>query len=66
MADDMKRDWRELCAAVASESDSTILSSLIQELLDALDEGERSWRHSVRQPEARNSEAAQHVRKPEK
>ena len=48
MADGMQRDWRELCAAVANESDSTKLSSLIQELIEALDEGKRSWRHTVR------------------
>jgi len=27
MADDMKRDWRELCAVATNESDSTKLSS---------------------------------------
>jgi hypothetical protein len=43
MADGMKRDWRELCAAVTNESDSTKLSSLIRELVEALDRGERSW-----------------------
>jgi hypothetical protein len=44
MADGMKRDWRELCLAVTNESDSTKLSSLVQELIEALDKGERSWR----------------------
>jgi hypothetical protein len=57
MADDTKRDWRELCAAVTNENDSTKLSSLIQKLIDALEEGERSWRQGGRQQEARNSEA---------
>jgi hypothetical protein len=54
----MKRDWRELCVAVTNESDSTKLNSLIQELIEALDEGERSWRQPIRQPEALNREAA--------
>jgi len=41
MADDMKRDWRELCAAVTSESDSTELKNaltLADELIRKLDE----------------------------
>jgi hypothetical protein len=45
MADGMQKDWRELCVAVTNEKDSTKLSSLIQELLEALDRGERSWRY---------------------
>ncbi len=54
MADGMKKDWRELCVAVTNvcvavtnESDSTKLTSLVQELIEALDSGERSWRHSI-------------------
>jgi hypothetical protein len=47
MADGMQRDWRELCLAVTNESDSTKLSSMIQELIEALDKGERSWRHTI-------------------
>jgi len=50
--DGMQRDWRELCVAVTNESDSEKLRSLVQELIQALDEGERSWRDPVRQPEA--------------
>lgn len=42
---DSKRDWRELCFAVTNEQDSTKLSSLVQELIEALDKAERSWRH---------------------
>jgi hypothetical protein len=57
MADGMQKDWRELCVAVTNEQDSAKLSSLVQELIEALDRGERIWRHSVRQPEAQNSEA---------
>jgi hypothetical protein len=48
MADGMKPNWRELCLAVTNESDSTKLSSLVQELIEALDRGERSRRESVR------------------
>ena len=32
-----QKDWRELCIAVTNESDSTKLSSLVQELIEALD-----------------------------
>lgn len=52
MADGMQNDWRELCVAVTNESDSTKLSSLVQELIEALDKGERSWRHTIRPPDA--------------
>ncbi len=37
-----QRDWRELCAAVTKETDSTKLSSLVEELIEALDQGERA------------------------
>ena len=47
MADGMQRDWRELCAAVANESDTTKLSSLVQELIEALDKGKRGWRRRI-------------------
>src|SRR6266567_1283147 len=47
MADGMQQDWRELCVAVTNESDSTRLTSLVQELIEALDRGERSWRHVI-------------------
>ena len=46
-ADGTKKDWRELCAAVTNESDSTKLSSLVQQLIEALEKGERSWRHPI-------------------
>ena len=60
MADSTQKDWRELCVAVTNESDSTKLSSLVQELIEALDEGERSWRHADRPSDtiATNREAA--------
>jgi hypothetical protein len=47
MADGMQKDWRELCVAVTNESDSTKLTSLVQELIEALDKRERSWRHTI-------------------
>jgi hypothetical protein len=47
MADGMQKDWRELCVAVTNESDHTKLSSLVQELIEALDKGERSWRYAI-------------------
>jgi hypothetical protein len=47
MADGMQNDWRELCVAVTNESDPTKLTSLVQELIEALDKGERSWRHTI-------------------
>jgi hypothetical protein len=45
MADDPRKDWRELCLAVTNETDSAKLSALIRELIEALDRGERSWRY---------------------
>jgi hypothetical protein len=60
MADGMQKDWRELCVAVTSESDPTKLSALVQELIDALDKGERTWRPTAcpRGGLATNQEAA--------
>jgi hypothetical protein len=60
MADGMQKDWRELCVAVTNESDSTKLSSLVRELIEALDKGGRSWRHTIPSPDAipTNREAA--------
>jgi hypothetical protein len=60
MADGMQKDWRELCIAVTTESDSTKLTSLVQELIEALDRGERSWRNPIppSYPIAVNREAA--------
>ena len=52
MAEGMRKDWRELCVAVTNESDPAELSSLVQELIEALDQGERGWRDIPRSPEA--------------
>jgi len=46
MAYSTQKDWRELCVAVTNESDSTKLSSQVQELIEALDEGDRSQKVS--------------------
>ena len=63
MAGHKQRDWRELCAAVTNETDSSKLDSLVQELIRALDEGEREWRHDICAPNtiAANREAAKEV-----
>jgi hypothetical protein len=45
MANGMRKDWRELCVAVTNETNSTKLTSLVQELIEALDRSERSWRY---------------------
>ena len=60
MADGMQKDWRELCVAVTNETDSTKMTLLVQELIEALDRGERSWRSSACPPNAiaANREAA--------
>lgn len=47
MTDSMQKNWRELCVAVTNEGDPMKLSSLVQELIEALDQGERSWRPAV-------------------
>lgn len=52
MADGTQKDWRELCLAVTNEMDSTKLTSLVQELIEVLDKGERSWRQPTRPPDA--------------
>ena len=60
MADGLRKDWRELCVAVTNENDPTKLSSLVQELIEALDHGERSWHYVPHSPEtmATNQESA--------
>ncbi|HEV2964186.1 MAG TPA: hypothetical protein VG649_20325 [Candidatus Angelobacter sp.] len=63
MAGRKQRDWRELCAAVANETDSDKLDALVPELIRALDEGEKSWRQSICWPDAvaSNREAPEEV-----
>jgi hypothetical protein len=43
---DTNRDWRELCIAVSSEGDPTKLGSLVEELIEALDDGKQGRRHT--------------------
>ena len=47
MAQRNRKDWRELCAAVANETDSNKLGSLVQELIKALDERGQNWRSPI-------------------
>jgi len=63
MAERNQKDWRELCAAVTNEVDSEKLDSLVQELIKALDEGEREWRHAISPPNtiAANRKVAEEV-----
>ena len=49
-----RRDWRELCAAVAKEQDQTKLPALLEQLLAALDDREHS-RNAAR-PENANAD----------
>jgi hypothetical protein len=47
MVEETRRGWRELCLAVTNETDSEKLDSLVQDLITALDEGEREWRFAA-------------------
>ena len=38
MTEPTRKDWRDLCAAVARENDPKKLESLLQELIRALDD----------------------------
>jgi hypothetical protein len=42
MTEPNKRDWRELCGAVEKEKDSKEFDRLLEELILALDDGQRS------------------------
>lgn len=47
MPEGTQEEWRDLCIAVTNESDSTKLSSLVQELIEALDKRERRSRCDI-------------------
>jgi hypothetical protein len=47
MAQRNQKDWRELCTAVANETDSNKLGSLVQKLMKALDECDQNWRSPI-------------------
>lgn len=40
MSESAKKDWRELCAAVAREKDSKKLELVLEELIRALDDSQ--------------------------
>jgi hypothetical protein len=48
MAHSSGKDWRELCAAASEESDSERLLSLVNQILEALDECDRELMHPRR------------------
>ena len=59
MGESAKKDWRELCAAVASEKDSKKLELLLQELIRALDDRQsRSHVVKVQTPATNRSSAS--------
>ncbi len=57
MTESRNRDWRELCASVASESDPKKLGLLVEELVRALDE-RQSELHVTHQPTNTNRSSA--------
>jgi hypothetical protein len=57
MSESQKKDWRELCAAVSSESDPKKLGLLVEELIRALDE-RQSELHVTHQPTNTNRSRA--------
>ena len=42
-----QKDWRELCTAVVNETDFNKLSSLVQNLVEALDEGRQNMQRRI-------------------
>lgn len=56
MSESQKKDWRELCASVASESDPKKLGSVVEELIRALDE-RQSQLHPHQPTDANRSSA---------
>jgi len=58
MSDSEKKDWRELCAAVASERDPKKLGLLVDELIRALDERQSQLPVATHQPINRNRSPA--------
>jgi hypothetical protein len=57
MAERNQKDWRELCTAVVNETDSRKLSSLLQKLVEALDDGHQN-KHPRINPCSENLESA--------
>ena len=57
MSEAAKKDWRELCAAVASEKDSKKLELLLEELIRALND-KQSESHVTMQTATTNRSSA--------
>jgi hypothetical protein len=58
MTESRNKDWRELCAAVASESDPKKVGLLVQELIRALDERQSQLHVATHQPANTNRSSA--------
>jgi len=58
MSESNKKDWRELCASVANESDPEKLGSLVKELIRALDERQSQLHVATNQPTHTNRSSA--------
>jgi hypothetical protein len=58
MSESQKKDWRELCASVASESDPKKLGSLVEELIKALDERQSQLQVATPRPTDTNRSSA--------
>ena len=57
MTESAKKDWRELCSAVASENDPKKLELLLEELIRALDD-RQSQSHGTMQTATTNRSSA--------
>jgi hypothetical protein len=58
MSESNKKDWRELCASVASESDPKKLGLLVEELIRALEERQSQLYVATHQPTDTNRPSA--------
>ena len=55
MTESAKKDWRELCTAVASENDRKKLGSLVEQLIRALDDRQSDSHVATHQTANRSS-----------
>ena len=58
MSESAKKDWRELCASVASERDSKKLELLLEELIRALDDRQSRSHVAMHQTASTNRSSA--------
>jgi len=58
MSETKKKDWRELCAAVANENDPNKLGLLLEELITALDDRQSQSHVATHQPTNTNRPSA--------